>query len=149
MHDLTAFEDALAAAIAGDDARLAPWLEGARGEGLKVYRNTVTKGAIDALSATFPTVVLMTGEQWFRAAACEFVAAHPPEEPSLMHYGGGFPDWLASFPPAADAAYLGKMAHLDRLWWDVHFAADAPVMGASDFAALGERDIDATGIRRG
>ncbi len=147
MRDLAAFEDALAAAIRGDDDALAPWLGRHPADGLSIYRNTVTKGAIDALAATYPTVVLMTGDVWFRAAAREFVAGHPPSEPSMMRYGERFSDWLSTFPPAGDTPYLAAMAQLDGLWWGAHFAADAPALETDAFATLGERDLDATGIR--
>ena len=76
--------------------------------GLGVYRNTIASAAIDALAATFATVLLMVGEEWFRAAAREFARAHPPTDPALIGYGADFPQWLADFPPAADAPYLGR-----------------------------------------
>lgn len=146
MRNLSAFEDALGAAIAGDDARLAPWLAG-RGNGLSVYRNTVTKGAVDALAATYSTVVQMVGETWFRAAAREFAAAHPPTEPSLMRYGGGFPDWLRAFPPAQDTPWLGLVARIDQMWWEAYFAADAGALAPGALAELTADDLETTGVR--
>ena len=65
-HDDRAFFDAFDAALAGNAEALAPWLK-SPAPGLAVYRNTIASGAIDALAATFATIQLMTGDDWFRA----------------------------------------------------------------------------------
>jgi hypothetical protein len=99
-----------------------------------VYRNTVTKGCVDALQANFPAVARLTGDEWFRAAAAEFAAGEMPKEPSLLAYGEAFPAFLAGFPPAAELPYLADVARLDRLWSEAHAAADAPAIGRETFA---------------
>ena len=38
----------------------------------------------------------------------------PPSEPRLSHYGAGFADFLASFPPADDLRWLVPIARLDE-----------------------------------
>jgi hypothetical protein len=134
-HDERAFFNAFDAALTGDTSSLSPWLAAGSPPGLPVYRNTIASGGIDALVATFTTVVMMTGEDWFRAAAREYVHAHPPREPALLTYGDTFPAWLATFAPAADAPYLPAIVHLDWLWWQSWSAADAELL---DGAALSE-----------
>lgn len=134
-HKDRAFFDAFDAALAGNTAALGPWLK-QPAPGLTVYRNTIASGAIDALAATFATIQLMTGEIWFRAAAREFVRTHPPTDPALISYGEAFPDWLATFPPAADTPYLSGAAHLDWLWWQSWSAADAPLLDPAALATL-------------
>lgn len=144
-HDERSFFDAFDAAIAGDVTMLSRWL--ARpAPGIEVYRNTIASGAIDALAATFATVQLMVGEEWFRAAARDFVRAHPPADPALINYGSGFPDWLADFPPAADTPYLGGAARLDWLWWQSWSAADAPLLDAAALSALPPEILHSTGL---
>ncbi|MET3918588.1 hypothetical protein ABID97_005419 [Variovorax sp. OAS795] len=96
-----------------------------------VYRNTVMKGCIDALQANFPTVAQLVGEAWFRAAAAVYVAAHAPGDGRLLHYGGGFPEFLRGFEPAAELVYLPGVAELDILWCEAHAASDAPAAGAA------------------
>ena len=49
--------------------------------GFAVYRNTVLKGAIDAVEANYPAVTRLVGGEWLRAAAAVFVRAQPPVEP--------------------------------------------------------------------
>ena len=52
MSELLGFQDAFVAALAGDGARLSPWLvsSDADAPGLAVYRNTIAKGCVDALA---------------------------------------------------------------------------------------------------
>ncbi|PIF28710.1 putative DNA-binding protein [Acidovorax sp. 56] len=100
-----------------------------------VYRNTVTKGCIDALQANYPTVCALVGEAWFRAAAHHYAQAHPPQDARLTHYGGGFATFLEHFGPAAELPYLADVARLDRCWTESHLAADANALDAAWLAA--------------
>jgi hypothetical protein len=131
---LQAFEQAFAAALLDDVGATAAsaW---AKQPGFSVYRNTVRRACVGALRANYPTVEQLVGEAWFDAAAGIFVAAHPPRDAVLARYGEGFADFLATFAPARELAYLAGIARLDRCWTDSHLAADAPVLAASDLAA--------------
>lgn len=131
---------AFAAALLDPDAPIPPGLTTWNGsdpaQRFAVYRNNVTVSLVDALAATFPVVVELVGEDFFRAAARVFVAAQPPRSPMLARYGDAFPDFLDGFPPAAGLPYLGDVARLERLRVDAHHAADAPALGPDAFAAL-------------
>ena len=141
MPELSAFEDAFCAALLGESATLAPWLPpDGEAPGLSVYRNTVAKGAADALAATYRTAEQLVGEDWFRGAAVAYAMAKPPLRPALLDYGRDFPDWLASFPPAQDTPYLASVARIDRLWQEAYFAPDADPLGPEAFVQL--RPID-------
>lgn len=146
MRSLSQFQSALGHALQGNIAAMAPWLDDAPDDtpGLVVYRNTVTRGSLDALTATFGTVVRMVGEDWFRAAAAAYLSDHRPLTPSLLHYGIDFPGWLLSFPPAQDAPYLSTIAHLDRLWWDAYFAAEAEMLDPADLSKLDAVALETT-----
>lgn len=130
------FHAAFEAALSGDGVSLEPWLAQKDAPGLAVYRNTIAKGRADVLAAAYPTVVRLTGEDWFRAAAVEFAAANPPSDPAMDRYGESFPAWLAAFPPAQALPYLAPVARLDRAFAEAHAAADAPVLDAREAAAL-------------
>lgn len=136
MPELLDFQDAFVAAIGGQRAALSPWLEEGEHPGLSVYRNTIAKGCVDALAANFPTVQSMVGEDWFRAAAALFAREAPPASAALLDYGATFPAWLERFPPAAELPYLAGIAHLDRLWTEALFAAEAPVLDAQALSRL-------------
>lgn len=104
---------------------------------MAVHANGVILGAARALADNFPTIVAMLGDEAFEAVAVEHVRAHPPADPVLALYGGGFPDWLARFPPLADWPWLGPVARLDRAWTEAHLAPDAPVLTVGDLARSG------------
>ena len=148
MHSLGTFQSALSEALQGEISAITPWLETPVSEtpGLSVYRNTVTRGAIDVLVATFSTVVSLVGEEWFRAAASVYATEHQPETPSLLRYGGDFADWLASFPPAQDTPYLPAIARLDRLWWDAYFAAEAGGLDPAGLSSLDAAALESTAL---
>jgi hypothetical protein len=137
MPELLDFQDAFVAALAGQTSALSPWLDPTEGQaGLSVYRNTIAKGCVDALAANFPTVLSMVGEDWFRAAAALFAREAPPASAALLDYGEDFPAWLDRFPPAHDLPYVTGIAHLDRLWTEALFAAEAPALTAEALSAL-------------
>jgi hypothetical protein len=115
--------------------------------GFAVYRNTVLKGAIDAIEANYPAVTRLVGGEWMRAAAAVYVREAPPAEPSLLHYGAGFPAWLSTFPPAADLRWLADVARLDRAWTEAHVAAAEPAVEAAAVAALAPAELARTVLR--
>ena len=71
-----------------------------------VYRNNVTVSLINALADIFPGVQKITGEEYFRAMAREYVRAHPPSSPLLFLYGQKFADFVENFEPAKTMPYL-------------------------------------------
>ncbi|MET3666968.1 DNA-binding domain-containing protein [Caulobacter sp. 1776] len=148
MSELLDFQDAFVETLNADVAPLARWLAPGEGEaGLAVYRNTIAKGCVDALAANFPTVLSMVGEDWFRAAAALFAREAPPASAVLLDYGEAFPVWLDRFPPALDLPYLAGIAHLDRLWTEALFAAEAPHLTAEALSTLTPEDIGRARLR--
>jgi hypothetical protein len=91
----------------------------------RIYRNTVTVGLVDALAATYPAVLALVGEAFFRAAAREAARADPPRSPVLTDWGGGFAAFLEGFPPAASLPWLPDVARLEWAWTRACHAADA------------------------
>lgn len=125
---LAAFQEGFARALLAPQAEMPA--------AFAVYRNTVMKGCVDALRANYPAVARLVGEEWFRAAAAQFVRAHPPRVPMLALYGEGFEDFLASFAPAAELPYLPAVARLDRFWSEAHVARDETALDGARLAGL-------------
>lgn len=100
-----------------------------------VYRNNVAVGLIGALEARFPVTRRLVGDDFFRALAGAFIAAHKPQTPVLIHYGAEFPDYVRGFAPAAELPYLPDVAALENAWAEAYHAAEA---SALPFAALAE-----------
>jgi len=124
---LSSFQDAFAEALFAAGSATPEMAALLRQPGFAVYRNTVMKGCIDALHANFPAVARLVGEEWFRAAATEYVATHRPSDARMLLYGDRFAHFLAHFPPAAGLPYLSGVARLDRFWTEAHAAPDLPV----------------------
>lgn len=139
MLSLSAFQDGFVQALDPASATNAPAevQRIARQPAFSVYRNTVMKGWIDALEASFPAVLRLVGDEWFRAAAAEYSRRHPPLDPVLLLYGADFPAFLASFEPAQELPYLAAVAWLDRLSSDAYGAPDAPALQPDALALLG------------
>jgi hypothetical protein len=145
MSDPSAFQDAFSAALL--DPRSGAPSDLTAQPGFAVYRNTVTKGCIDALQANFPSIARLVGDEWFRAAALEHVRAEPPRSPVLLEYGAGFARFLETFEPADELPYLPDVARLDRFWTEAHVAADDPVLAPAAISALAPGELETARLR--
>lgn len=101
-----------------------------------VYRNNVVAGLTDALTESFPAVRRLVGDEFFRAMARAHVVIDPPRSPILLEYGGGFPDFIARFEPAATVPYLADVARIEWAWVEAYHARDAKPLGAAAFACI-------------
>lgn len=95
------------------------------GKRFAIYKNNFYARLADALRDTFPAVERLVGEEFFRYAAVEFIAANPPKAPTLIGYGEHFPEFIENFAPAATLAYLADVARLELLYLESYHAADA------------------------
>lgn len=104
---------------------------------LAVYRNNVVGSLVDALADTFAVTQQLVGETFFRAMAGVFVRRSPPRSPVLAYFGGGFPDFIAGFAPAATLPYLPDLARLEFARLQAcHAAEAAPIAGPALSQAL-------------
>jgi Putative DNA-binding domain len=113
--------------------------------GLVAYRANAQALAHRAMSAAFPRLERMLGEDAFPALAAAFWRAHPPTRGDIAEWGDALPGWIAAQPSLATWPWLPDAARLD---WAVHQAeraADAlPDMGS--LALLGEHDPGRLGL---
>ncbi len=109
-----------------------------------VWRNNVVVGLSEALEATYPAVRALVGEDFFRAAAREYLRAHPPRTPVLLWWGGAFAAFLDAFPPARSVAYLGDVARLEWARREAYHAADAAPLGVEALAGLAPEALERT-----
>jgi hypothetical protein len=115
----------LTAAVVGDSIPAA--------SRLNVYRHHVFHSLAGALTATFPTVQVLVGEEFFRGLARAFVAGALPSQPVLAEYGATFPAFVESHTVARDLPYLADIARLD---WALNVAFHSPAEGHLDAADL-------------
>ena len=83
------------------------------GGAMAVYRNTVIHGTVEALSANYPVVAQIVGEEMFEGIAVAFASHHSPRSPVLALYGEGFAEWIEQQPWADDLPYLADVARVE------------------------------------
>jgi len=101
-----------------------------------VYRNNVTVSLIDALAATFPATMRITGVDFFRTMARFHVRATPPISPLLFEYGYDFPDFIERYEYARSMPWLADVARIERAWLDAYHAANAAPLPAQALASI-------------
>jgi hypothetical protein len=105
---------------------------------LRIYQNHMAITLTEALKANFPVVCRLVDERFFAYAAHEYIATALPAEPSLWAYGAGFADFLASFPPCRDLAYLPDVARLERAIGAAFHAPHSNALPLSILASFGQ-----------
>lgn len=108
-----------------------------------IYRNNVKASLIATLTAKFPVIHRLVGEEFFEATALVFVERHPPRSPVLAEYGAAFASFLESFEPAGDLPYLADVARLEWARQEAFHAADAKPVSIEGLAALAAGDLEA------
>ena len=122
-------------------AVMAPQIALARlpaGRQLDIYRNNIMAALGRALMEMFPVVTTLVGEDFFKALVRTYVPEHPPTSARLNEYSEEFPDFLETFPPAAQLPYLADVARLEWCWNESYHAADAAVLDPASLASLSE-----------
>lgn len=117
------------AAVAGPTGK-------AVGRRYDVYRNNVTVSLVDALAATFPATMRITGTDFFRAMARFHVRATPPTSPLLFEYGRDFPDFIGTYEYAQSMPWLADVARIEGAWLDAYHAADQEPLTANTLASI-------------
>lgn len=103
---------------------------------MRVYRNTVLLGALDALAASYPVTRMIVGDEAFETLALAFARRYPPEMPILALYGSQFPEWLAGQAIARQLEYIADVARCEELRSEAMNAADAPALTSESLAGL-------------
>lgn len=80
---------------------------------LSIYQNNVNVSLVSCLSAAFPVIEKIVGEEFFYQGASLYIREHPPEEPCLAKYGNFFPSWLERQPQTQNLPYLGDVGRLE------------------------------------
>ncbi|WP_095077393.1 DUF2063 domain-containing protein [Pseudomonas sp. Irchel s3h17] len=101
-----------------------------------VYRNNVQSSLINALADSYPVVLQLVGDEFFRAMARAYVQGAPPRHAVINDYGHDFADFIQGFAPAAGVPYLADVARLERLRINAYHAADAAGIDPMQLAAV-------------
>jgi hypothetical protein len=82
---------------------------------VRIYRNNMFSSLTEALLAKFPVTARLVDERFFRFAAHEYIASHPPVAPQLSVYGASFPAFLHCFRQLRDMPFVAETARLEFL----------------------------------
>ena len=107
---------------------------------MRVYRNTVLHGTVEALRANYPVVEQIVGFEMFEAVAVDYATECPPRRPVLALYGARLPDWLEEQSWVGDMPYLPDVARVERLHVESLMAADAQPLRSGDLPNCGPHD---------
>ncbi|MET0482188.1 MAG: DNA-binding domain-containing protein [Aestuariivirgaceae bacterium] len=136
--DADALQRAFARALTDHDAALPPGLVGSPAR-FNVHRNNIAASLTAVLASRYPVIRRLVGDDFFRAAAGDFIARHPPQSPALMAFGGAFGAFLTALEPAASLPYLPDIA---RLEWARHAAYHAADAEPADLSIMADLDPD-------
>jgi hypothetical protein len=113
--------------LAGDAAQIE--------QRLAIYRANVAASATKALSATYPVIRQVVGEDFFDGLARAYLRAVPSQSGDLHDYGAAFSAFVAGFAHTQSLPYLPDLA---RLEWAVHRAYGAEDVEPWNQAALAQ-----------
>ena len=120
---------ALPASVAGTGAASA-------GERLQVYTEAIRLRFLEVLGEDYPGLRALVGEGGFQALGGAYMAAHPSRERSIRWFGRHLPAFLGTAAPWRDRPVFGEMARFEWAKGEVVDAADRPVIGVEDIAAV-------------
>ena len=109
---------------------------------LHVYQHAYAARLVEILAEDYDTTWTFLGDQAFHDLARAYIRDCPSQTPNARWFGARFPDFLATRPALADIPAIADIARLERALADAFDAADAPVAGLSDLAALGVENIE-------
>ena len=109
-----------------------------------LYRGNLAATWDKTLSAAYPVVRALMGEEFFSGLAKAYGRAHPSTSGDLNRFGAGFDDFLRHFPHVADYPYLPDMATLEWALHRAHYAPAAQGVTARRLAALSPEHMETT-----
>jgi Putative DNA-binding domain len=104
--------------------------------GVEVYRRNMLANLCNALEATFPVVLRLVGDDFFREAARQFIRAHPSRSGDLNEYGADFAGFLETYPHARSLPYLADVARLEWACQESEQAADGVPLDLASLSSV-------------
>lgn len=101
-----------------------------------LYRGNLSATWDKTLSAAYPVLRMLVGEEFFGGLSKAYGRAHPSESGDLNIFGAHFEAFLRHFPHVADYPYLPDMAALEWALHRAHYAPAAQGITAHQLAAV-------------
>ena len=103
---------------------------------MQVYAEAVRLRFLDVLAQDYPGLHALLGDEEFRSLGLAYVSAHPSHHPSIRWFGRHLPEFTGSTAPWRNHPVLGEMARFEWAKGELLDAADSPVVGIADVAAV-------------
>ncbi len=101
-----------------------------------VYRNNRAGSLIGSLRDTYPVLCRLLGDEFFQAAARQFIDLNPPTGPVLSEYGNGFGDFVQQLPGSDRYPYFADVAELEWRRLQSYHAADDETLTPADLQSI-------------
>ncbi|MEQ1802841.1 MAG: DNA-binding domain-containing protein [Gammaproteobacteria bacterium] len=108
--------------------------------GAGVYAEGYFLRLSEALANDYPVLKRLLGDTAFADMARTYALAWPSRHYSVRWFGEQLPRFLRITPPFSAEPYLAELASLEWLMGEAFDAADAPVIGVAEVAALPATD---------
>lgn len=103
---------------------------------LAIYAEAIRLRFLEVLGEDYPGVHAMLGDAGFRRLADAYGQAHPSRQRSIRWFGRHLPAFLRAGAPWCDQPVLSEMALFEWSKGELLDAADCPVVGVDDIAAI-------------
>ena len=110
---------------------------------LAIYRNNAIEGFLKTLQATFPTIVRLSGEGWFRQVGRQYMRRYPSRSGNIHYIGERFATFLEADLAGSRYEYFADVARLEWAYQEVLVAADHPTFELSALALVATADYGA------
>jgi hypothetical protein len=110
---------------------------------LAIYRNNAVEGFLKTLQATFPTIVRLSGEDWFRQVGRQYMRRYPSRSGNIHYVGEHFATFLEAELSGSSYEYFADVARLEWAYQEVLVAADHPAFELSALALVPPTDYGA------
>jgi hypothetical protein len=107
---------------------------------LAIYRNNAVEGFLKTLQATFPTIVRLSGEGWFRQVGRSYMRRYPSRCGNVHFIGQQFATFLGAELAGGDYEYFADVARLEWAYQEVLVAAAHPSFDLSALALVPPTD---------
>jgi hypothetical protein len=120
-----------------------------RGNGLAparrigIYCNNAREGFLKAMQATFPVLLRLSGEDWFRQTALRYMQPHPSRSGNIHYIGERFASFLEVQLIDSPYFYFADVARLEWAYQEVLVAADHPELDVGSLAEISPDDYEA------
>ncbi len=111
-------------------------------QNIRIYQNNVQTHLIQALRHTYPMIVKLVGDDFFRVTAKEYIKRYPSRSGDLNDYGQYVSDFLAEYQPVKDLIYLAEVAQFEWMCHTLLFAGTHAPFNITLFKTISPEHYD-------